>query len=176
LAVSGYASQVIPLFTDDFEDGGSSEWVFTSGIWTTPSGHLHGNSALGNAWGTRTWTGSGIAYEATVTLVSGQAAGLTFYSTLDGSSSYDLILDEYQGVFKIGKRSPYQVLGSYPVTVQFGRSYRIKVMASGGRIEAYLDGRRLLSVEDTTYASGRLGVIVFQAEATYDDLEAWEIP
>jgi hypothetical protein len=49
-------------------------------------------------------------------------------------------------------------------------------VANGSTIEAYLDGVKRLTVTDTTYSSGRLGAVLFQATATYDDLEAWEMP
>ena len=45
-------------------------------------------------------------------------------------------------------------------------------MASGSTLEAYLDGVKQLTVTDSSYASGQLGVMLFCATATYDDLEA----
>jgi hypothetical protein len=80
------------------------------------------------------------------------------------------------GAFTCTTRQGLPLLGSYPVTVEYNRSYEIKVVANGSTIEAYLDGRRLLTVTDTTYTSGRLGVMLYQSTATYDDLTAWEIP
>jgi fructan beta-fructosidase len=163
------------IFFADFEDGTLTGWTSSQGTWTNPGDHMRGEHT-GSAWNMHTSSGDNIVYTGTVTLVSGDAAGLVFRSSADGSSSYDVTLDASDDAFKIGRRAPYQMLGSYPVTVQYNRSYEIKVVASGGTIEAYLDGRRLLTVTDTTYTSGRLGVMVYQSTATYDDLTAWEIP
>jgi hypothetical protein len=164
-----------PLFFDDFNHGTLSNWTATNGTWSNPGSYMRGEDTV-NAWNMHVSAGGNFVYEGTVTLVSGNAAGLVFRSSADGSSSYDVILDAQDGVFKISKRSPYQVLASYPVAVQHGRPYRIKVVAHGSMIEAYLGGKNLLKVIDATYPEGQLGVILFQSVATYDDLEAWEIP
>ena len=175
LVLNGYSSVMAPLFFEDFNHGTLPDWEATNGTWSNPGDHMRGEDTI-NAWNMHASAGGNIVYEGTVTLVSGNAAGLVFRSSADGTSSYDVILDAHDGVFKISKRSPYQVLASYPVAVQYGRSYRIKVVARGSTIEAYLDGRNLLKVTDATYPEGRLGVILFQSTATYDDLEAWAIP
>ena len=72
--------------------------------------------------------------------------------------------------------APYQVLASYAMTVQRNHPYKVKVVANGSTIEAYLDGVKRLTVTDSTYSSGQGGVMLFQATATYDDLKAWELP
>jgi hypothetical protein len=52
----------------------------------------------------------------------------------------------------------------------------LDVVADGSTIDAYLDGVKRLSVTDGAYACGQLGVMLFQAMATYGDLCAWEMP
>jgi hypothetical protein len=175
LILKGHSPVMTPLFFDDFNHGTLSNWTATNGTWSNPGSYMRGEDTV-NAWNMHVSAGGNFVYEGTVTLVSGNAAGLVFRSSADGSSSYDVILDAQDGVFKISKRSPYQVLASYPVAVQHGRPYRIKVVAHGSMIEAYLGGKNLLKVIDATYPEGQLGVILFQSVATYDDLEAWEIP
>ena len=165
-----------PIFSADFNDGRLTGWTPNMGTWTNPGTHMRGEYALGNAWNMRSETGSDIVYEGTLNLLSGNAVGLVFRSSADGTSSYDVILDAVDGVFKISKRPPYQVLASYSMAVQRNHPYRVKVMAKGNKIEAYLDGVKRLTVTDSTYSSGQLGVMLFQATATYDDLAAWELP
>ena len=165
-----------PIFSDDFEDGTLTGWTPNRGTWINPGTHMRGEYALGNAWNMRSETGSDIVYEGTLNLLSGNAVGLVFRSSADGTSSYDVILDAVDGVFKISKRPPYKVLASYSMAVQRNHPYRVKVIANGNRIEAFLDGVKRLTVTDSTYSSGQLGVMLFQATATYDDLAAWELP
>jgi len=115
-------------------------------------------------------------YEGVLNLLSGNAVGLTFRSSADGTLSYDVILDAVDGAFKVSKRPPYAVLASHPMTVQRNQRYEVKVVANGNTIEAYLDGVKRLTVTDTTYASGQLGVVLFRATATFDDLQGWQLP
>lgn len=176
LVLRNYAAPLTPIFDDDFDDGTLAGWTANQGTWTNPGDHMRGEYALGNAWNVRTSTGSDVVYEGTVNLMSGNAAGLTFRSSADGTSSYDVILDAHDNVFKLSKRQPYTVLQSHSMTVQHNHSYKIKVMANGNTLDAYLDGVKLLTATDGTYSTGHLGVVLFQATAKYDDLVAWELP
>jgi hypothetical protein len=117
-----------------------------------------------------------VVYEGTVTLLSGNAVGLTFRSSTDGTSSYDVILDAVQNLFKVSKRSPYHTLDSYPVTVQYNHPYQLKVVANGATIDAYLDGVLRIEITDSTYSGGRFRVMLHMSAATYDDLSGWDLP
>jgi hypothetical protein len=176
LVLRGHSVPLIPIFADDFDDGTLSAWTPNLGTWTNPGDHMRGEYSPGNAWNIRSSTGSNIVYQGTVNLLSGNAVGLTFRSSADGTSSYDVILDAVDNVFKISKRPPYTVLDSYSMTVQRNHPYQVKVVANGSTIEAYLDGVKRLTASDSTYTTGHLGVMLFRATATYDDLEAWTLP
>jgi hypothetical protein len=165
-----------PFFGDDFQHGTLGGWAPNKGIWVNPAENMIGYFRVGNAWNIHDATGVRFAYEGTVTLVDGNAVGLTFRSSADGTSSYDAILDAVDGVFKISRRPPYEVLASHAMTVERNHPYRIRVEANGSTIHAFLDGQHLLTVNDATYASGHFGVILFRATATYDNLVAWEMP
>jgi hypothetical protein len=176
LVVRNHPHSLTPILDDDFDDGDLTGWRSNLGAWTNPGDHMRGKHTLGNAWNIHFATGGNIIYEGTVNLLSGNAAGLVFRSSEDGTSSYDAILDAYDNVFKISKRQPYTVLDSHAMPVQRNHPYQIRVVANGSTIQAYLDGVHLLTATDTDYTGGHLGVMLFQATATYDDLRAWETP
>jgi hypothetical protein len=165
-----------PLFYDDFDDGALTHWTPNGGAWTNPGSYMRGEQLLGQGWNIRSSVGANFGYAGSLTLVSGNAVGLVFRSSADGASSYDVILDAKDGVFKISKRPPYTVLASHAMTVERNRAYRVRVLATGNTIEAYLDGVKLLTVSDSAYSSGNFGVMVFVGAATYDDLHAWLLP
>jgi photosystem II stability/assembly factor-like uncharacterized protein len=165
-----------PIFADDFNDGALTGWTPNGGTWTNPGTYMRGEYATDTAWNMKTASGSNFVYEGTVNLLSGNAVGLTFRSSADGKSSYAAILDAPQGLFKIARYWPYQMLVSYAMTVERDHSYTIKVVANGNTIEAYLDGVKRLTVTDSTYSSGQFGVFLHRATATYDDLRAWALP
>jgi len=164
------------IFYEDFNDGDLAGWAPNHGTWTNSGTYMRGEYTEGNAWNMRSESGGNLIYEGTVNLISGNAVGLTFRSSSDGTASYDVILDAIDGVFKISKRPPYQVLASYAVSVERMHQYKIRVVANGSAIDAYLDGVKRLSVTDSAYSSGRFGVVLFQATAAYDNLKAWTIP
>jgi hypothetical protein len=164
------------LFYHDFQDGRRPGWAANHGVWMNPTENLVGYYPLGNAWYVHPATGVNFAYEGTVSLIDGNAAGLSFRASGDGLDSYDLILDAVDGVFKISKRQPYQVLAEYSMTVERARPYRLRIEAMGDMLFGFLDGAHVLTVSDTDHASGHFGLIVFQSVATFDDLIAWEYP
>ncbi len=174
LTLKNAASQT-SLFTDDFNNGTLTGWTSSAGTWTNPGTYMQGVYLLGTVWNLKAISGSNIEYEGKVNLLSGNAVGLVFRSSANGASSYAVILDTVQG-FKISEYSPHHILVSYPMTVQYNHWYTIKLVASGSTLEAYLDGVKRLSVTDTTYTSGQLGVMLHQATAMYDDLQAWATP
>jgi hypothetical protein len=137
---------------------------------------MRGESASAGAFAMRNVTGGNAIYEGTLELLSGNAVGLVFRSSSDGLSSYDAILDAVDGVFKISKRTPYEVLQSHSMTVERNRPYRVKVVANGGTIEAYLDDVKLLTAEDSAYSSGQFGVHLWRATGTFDELRAQSLP
>jgi len=164
------------IFSDSFNDGSITGWSPFNGTWTNPSTYLRGEYAGGEAWNIKSATGSNFAYEARVNVLSGDGAGLVFRSSEAGSTSYDVTLDAASGAFQIRKRSPYQVLASIPMTVLQNHPYRIRVVAVGSTIEAWLDGVKRLTATDSSLSSGRLGVMVWRGVAAYDDVKAWALP
>jgi Leucine-rich repeat (LRR) protein len=173
---TGTPSGTTLIFSDNFNDGDLGGWTAYNGTWTNPGTYMRGEYATGGDWCMRAESGGNFTYEGTVNLLSGNAVGLVFRSSADGTSSYDAILDAVDGVFKLSKRSPYTVLASYSMTVERSHQYKIKVVANGSTIEAYLDDVKRLTVTDTTYTSGHFGVMLYRATAAYDTLKAWATP
>ncbi|SCF60655.1 GH32 C-terminal domain-containing protein [Streptomyces sp. Ncost-T10-10d] len=61
------------------------------------------------------------------------------------------------------------VLAEVPLLVRTGVTLPLRIRARGGRIEAFVDGRPVVDVTDTRYASGRIGLNVFGGRAAYQD-------
>lgn len=164
------------LFGDDFTLGGLEGWTANHGDWGIYSERMEGEYDAENAWNISDQSADNLDYAATVTLIQGNAVGLTFRSSVDGLSSYDLILDAVDGVIKLSKRSPYRVLAQTQFAVERNHPYRLRVRAVGSTLEGYLDGEKWLTVTDATYSGGRLGVMLYKGWAGYDDIEAWTLP
>jgi uncharacterized repeat protein (TIGR01451 family) len=175
-ATATATGQPVLILSADFEDGTLTGWTSNLGTWSNPGGYMQGEYTTGGAWNMHTTSGGDILYEGMLTLESGNAVGLTFRSSADGTSSYDAILDAVDGMFKLSKRTPYTVLDSYSMTVERNHAYHVKVVAKGSTLEGYLEGVKRLEVTDSTYSSGQLGVMLYRSTATYDDLKAWRLP
>ncbi len=176
IVMKQFTPATVPIFLDDFDHGTLGGWRHNHGAWANRGDYMRGEYILGRAWNLHNAAGSDFVYEGTVNLSYGIAAGLTFRSSPDGMSSYDVVVDALDNVFKITKRPLDEVLASHPINVQLAHPYRIKVVARGSAIEGYLDGAKLLMATDSTYSSGQFGATLRVAAATYDDLGAWLAP
>jgi uncharacterized repeat protein (TIGR01451 family) len=167
------------IFADNFDHDTMAGWTPSYGTWSNRNDSLRGEFVIGQAWNLYNASGSNFVYEGAVTLIDASAAGLTIRSTANGLQSYDIMLDAVGKAFKISKHAGQpqaQVLANYPLNVERGRPYHIKVVANFGTIEGYLEGARVLVANDGTYLSGRFGVTVYLGSATFDDLRASSAP
>jgi hypothetical protein len=164
------------ILSDDFNDGNLNGWTPVGGAWTNPGDYMRGQYSTGGAWCMSTVTGGDIVYEGKVNLFSGNVAGLTFRSSADGASSYDVAVDAADGRFELSIRPSGALVVGAGMTVERNHWYTIRVVAKGDLIECYLDGYKYLSVNDSTYTTGYLGAYLSQATAGYDDLAANPAP
>ncbi|WP_342562922.1 GH32 C-terminal domain-containing protein [Paenibacillus sp. FSL R7-0345] len=115
-------------------------------------------------------------YEADMKLGSAGGAGsLLFRASTDGRSGYYLNLDpnmkSFRLFYKIGGRfEERQVLARVPAFIQPDRVYRLKIQADGPHITVYLDGQKLMDVQDGTFAEGHFGLHVFGGTASYQNV------
>jgi len=166
------------ILDQDFSGGTLDGWTPTSGIWEVGRGYMAGELFEGLCWNMRSEVAGDLLYQGRVCACSGaHDVGLVFRASADGSAGYEASVDVVDGVFRLVKRSPYEVLASYPTEAGWlGTWYDVAVLADGPHIEAYLDGVKRLDVTDGSYASGHLGVVVDRAVGHFDDLRAWSLP
>lgn len=163
------------IFADDFNDGDLAGWTSNGGTWTNPGTYMRGTHTTAG-YNVRNESGSNVVYEGTVNLLSGNAAGLIIRASADGATNYCVVLDASVNRLKIGRNNAYWVAGSVPFTVQYNHPYKVKVVANGTLLEAYVDDVKLLSAQDPNLTTGRLGAYVHNGTAAFDDLKAWALP
>ncbi|WP_457965360.1 glycoside hydrolase family 32 protein [Arthrobacter sp. D1-29] len=106
----------------------------------------------------------------------GGAGSVLLRASDDGSTAYYVNLDpnlRLVRIFKLenGSFNPAtSILASVPVLLTHGVSYRLEAQADGGRLTVNLDGARLIDVVDSSLASGRVGLNVFDGRAAYQDV------
>ncbi|USX55601.1 glycoside hydrolase family 32 protein [Lentzea sp. HUAS12] len=140
----------------------SGPWTATGGTWTTTPDSLRAN-ASGDAFYLSDRTASDLVYEGDLTVVNGVAAGLTFRAGADGAG-YTANIDA-GGMVKLWR--PGRDIAVHATPIVQGRSYHLKVQASGSRIQVWLDGGTapVIDAVDTTYGEGRIGLNVYGGTA-----------
>ncbi|WLQ08470.1 glycoside hydrolase family 32 protein [Arthrobacter oryzae] len=106
----------------------------------------------------------------------GGAGSVLLRASDDGATAYYVNLDpnlRLARIFKLqnGVFNPAgSVLASVPLLLSHGVSYRLEVAAAGERLTVKLDGADILSVDDASLSSGKVGVNVFDGRAAYQDV------
>ncbi|MBM0257057.1 glycoside hydrolase family 32 protein [Micromonospora sp. 4G55] len=146
----------------------AQRWNPASGEWTVPTGGLRGRR-MDNGFRLSERTAGDLTYSGDVRVLSGRAAGLTFRASADGTSHYTVNIDT-DGLVKLWR--PGRDLAVHPTAIVAGRTYRLRVVATGPRIQVWLDAGTgpVIDVTDGTYVAGRLGVNVFDALAEFQDV------
>jgi eukaryotic-like serine/threonine-protein kinase len=124
------------------------------------------------------------AYQVQVTLVKGDQAGIifrfdeitatfyTFYISSEGT--YALNTDNKQGFISQLANGSSSAIKTGP-----NQSNLVAVLARGSQISIYVNGQYLVSVQDSTYKSGAIGVIAendgHPTEALFSDAKVWRL-
>ncbi|MFS8105212.1 glycoside hydrolase family 32 protein, partial [Lentzea alba] len=113
-------------------------------------------------------TAADLVYEGDLSVVNGVAAGLTFRAGADGAG-YTANIDA-GGLVKLWR--PGRDIAVYATPIVQGRTYHLKVQATGSRIQVWLDhgASPVIDAVDTTYGGGRVGLNVHEGTATVQRL------
>lgn len=143
-------------------------WNPVAGEWTVTAGGLRGRRT-DNGFRLAERTGADFTYQGDLRVLAGRATGLTFRATPDGTGHYTANIDT-DGLVKLWR--PGRDVASYPTPIVPGRTYHLRVVAAGPRLQVYLDAGTtpVIDVLDGTYASGRFGVNVFDAVGEAQDV------
>lgn len=138
-------------------------WTSHGGSWTAPFGLVRGR-ATGDAAMLSATTASDLDYSAQVRVNTGRAAALVFRSNDDATQHYAATIDT-DGLVKLWR--PGRVLAEKPWPVRPGAWYDLRVRAVGPDITLWVDGRLALHINDPTYATGWVGLNVFDGTADF---------
>ncbi|MEV4510126.1 glycoside hydrolase family 32 protein [Dactylosporangium sp. NPDC049525] len=145
-------------------------WQPVNGTWTTAAARpgVHGTAA-GDAFYLSRTVAADFTYEGDVTIVNGTAAALTFRANADATQHYTANIDA-SGVVKLWR--PGRDIATFATAVVPGRSYHLKVVASGASIKVYLNrgAAPVIDATDTAYSSGFLGANVFDGTGVVQNL------
>jgi hypothetical protein len=174
-------------FSEDFAKATLKNWI-SYGQWFIRDGAIQAASNKGS-WGygihgvkaiESSTNFKDLSYEATVKLNSKGNAGLIFRVSdlnlgADAYNGYYLGLDAENGKIQLGKSSArkWTVLSEAPQKLELGVNYKIKIVAKGDQIRVYFNdsANPAISVTDSEFKSGPIGVRSFDCMAIIDDLK-----
>lgn len=170
------------IFSDDFEDGNSTGWSTNGGSWsvvTDGTKVLKQSSTSATAYaytGTSTW--ADYAVQATVKPLSfnGTDKTIALIARFQTTSNFYFVKLSNANTLSIQKRSggSNSILSSKTYTVQTGTSYTIAFAVSGSTLSAYVNDILELSVTDTAFAAGKIGVYAVNASAEFDNIAVYD--
>ncbi|GAA1613495.1 GH32 C-terminal domain-containing protein [Actinoplanes couchii] len=161
---SGTATvQNLNLGAPGFVTNAGTRWnPVAAGTWTVPGAGVRGQSA-GDAFLLSERTGGDFTYTGQLRVETGTAVALTFRANADATQHYTANIDT-SGVVKLWR--PGQVLAEHRTTIRHGRTYTLRVTATGPRLQVFLDGTQVIDTTDTAYPSGRFGLNVYNGAGT----------
>lgn len=155
-------------------------WSTLQGTWSESSNGKIGNSS-GDAILLANESASDFIYEGKIKVsesTGGKGAGaLVFRSNADASQAYVMNVDALNDcvtLFKFGNGGGE--IAKVIKTIDTDKEYNLKVIASGSNIRAYLDNVEVINATDTTYSSGRFGMLAWNSTTTFQDIKYAKTP
>lgn len=168
VAVKVYEGEFYTNLTGWKSDLAASKWTITEngirGTYTSDANYIAKETA-GN-----------FTYEADMMLGElGGAGSILFRASEDGRSGYYFNLDPNMKAFRLfykidGGFEERMVIGKVPAFIQPGKTYKVKIEAKGPHIQIYVDGQKIMDVQDGTFAEGHFGLNVFGGQASYQNV------
>jgi fructan beta-fructosidase len=151
-------------------DNLGGRWYADAGTWSDTAGGKRGVSG-GDAFYLNTRAGTDFTYQADVRLESGTAAALTFRADREAERHYTANIDARADVIKLWR--PGRDIATYPLDVVLGRTYHLRVVTAGARIQVYLDGGAtpVIDAVDDTIPGGQFGLNVFDGAGIFQNVE-----
>ncbi|TBL68354.1 family 16 glycoside hydrolase [Paenibacillus thalictri] len=174
----------IPLFSDDFESGGYSNWTSGAGTWSVGTDGTKVLSQTDTGTSGRIFAGNAAWSDYTVEarvkaneLPVNSASGILARATADYNNYYWLRLHQ-SGKVQLYKK----VSGGTPVLLQetaqsvgAGTWNTLKLAVNGSAITGYVNGVQKIAVTDSSLTGGLIGVSSYQQSFSVDDVTVGRI-
>ncbi len=119
------------------------------------------------------------AFEVQARVISGTTSGIVFRADRATTHLYYFIIDENGNFFLkvyFDKNGTSSVIasGSDPAIKTNGNNL-IAVVARGSQIELYVNRHLIRTLNDTTFSSGQIGVVVLAGEVAFSNARVWKL-
>lgn len=144
------------------------------GNWTQTADGLRSQGS-GDCFAISSVEATDFIFEADVKIEHGSAASLVFRSSDDGMQSYVANIDKARNdarIFRFNKGGGATTLGQLklPDSLIYANEYHLRVEAVGDTMKYFINGLLAVSCQDTTYKTGKLGLLTFDATIIYQNV------
>ncbi|MEJ3749696.1 pectate lyase [Actinomycetes bacterium KLBMP 9797] len=168
----GAVANAATLFSDNFDDGNASGWSTSGGSWSTSSGAYSqsGTGASAKALaGSTSWSTVTASARVRANTFSGSTSrGTGVAARVQSTSSfYALVLTPTSVEIRKGATT---TLASASFSTATGTWYTLSLSATGSSLVGSVNGVQVVSTSDSSYATGRTGLIANYAASSFDDV------
>jgi len=166
------------LFSDNFDDGNANGWTKSGGTWSvvvdgSPAYRQTSTGADAKAQaGTLTWTDYATQARVRPLAFNGSGRYAAVLSRAQNMTNFYFLGLSNSGSVILGKRvgGGPTTLASAPLAVTTGTWYTLRLEAFGTTLRGFVDGTQVVTANDSSLASGRVGLATYFASASFDDL------
>ncbi|MDP9793834.1 pectate lyase [Catenuloplanes nepalensis] len=166
------------VFSDDFNDGDASGWTASGGSWSVVNDGTPVYQQSGTSSDARARTGSASLADYTVTVrvkptaVNGSNRFVAVLARAQSATSYYYLALRSNNTVELKKlvNGSSTTLASAGTTFTLNNWHTLSLEVSGSTLRGSVNGASMLTVTDTQFASGQVGVATFNASARFDDV------
>lgn len=185
IPILGISQWQTKSFSESFDLGMPTDWIFYGGGWFTKDGAAYAASNAGSGgYGIRgsklianNTSFADFTYQSDVKITSKGDAGLVFRVTEaaigpDAYKGYYVGLNPVTQIVNFGKADhKWTSIKSEKLTLETNKNYHLKVEAKGNDFAFYVDGKLVLTAKDDSFKRGSLGLRTYEAQAMYDNVK-----
>ncbi|MEK3885705.1 family 16 glycoside hydrolase [Paenibacillus sp. PL2-23] len=180
VTVSTLSSAGSTLLSDNFESGSAAGWTTTSGTWAVMTDgtqvYQQSDNSVPNAKavsGSAAWTDYEVSAQVKAQSFGSAYAGIGLDARYqDASNKYTFSYSTNGNILKIqrtaGGTSTDLVTKAY--TFNTGTWYTFKAVVSGNTLEFWVNGVKELTVTDSTFSTGMIGLFSHRADTRFDEV------
>ncbi|GAA2875417.1 hypothetical protein Acy02nite_76730 [Actinoplanes cyaneus] len=166
------------LFGDTFDDGDANGWSRSGGSWsvvTDGSPALRQTSTSANARilaGTTSWTDYTVQARVKPITFGSSARTVGVAARVQSSSAYYALVLTGGGAVQLQRVSggTATVLSTAATGAGTGTWHTLALSVRGATLRGSVDGAQVVEAADSTFGSGRIGLLAAYASASYDDV------
>jgi hypothetical protein len=175
------STEKIPLFSEDFENGSTSNWTVLNGTWgiyTDAGNKVYRQSSLSGTTrsvaGDTSWANYSFSADVKVDALDSYTTNSVHLMArfTDINNYYDLTYTSSDQTLALRKKvaGTWTVLQSIYNPLTNDTEYNLKINVNGSTISGFENGVQKLSVSDTSFTNGKVGFSTLNQSAKFDNV------